>query len=268
MKQKALISLLLSIILFACFSEQSIGKNRKQKLTSSTSNSSGKLTITKKKKTGYLKFRDEPQYMIINVDIDWPVSNNGKSITALQKKIIYASFERNTNNIDAIIQEYCTNRSGGKVVSTIPKAVKQQKVPWYQDDLEVKCTQVAGLYASFQIDGNTFNGYHGLPTYRKHINYDINNNKIIELNDIIINTKDRQFEEFLLSRIKAIPNANLPDYKDRNGLKIAGFALRANSVVLNFDDDVEGYLEIEISKERLAKFLTEYGKSILQISNN
>ena len=250
---------------------ENVGANVKDKqLTTSTvpNNSTNKLTITKKKKTGYLKFRDEPQYMIINVDIDWPVSNNGKSITALQKKIIYASFERNTNNIDAIIQEYCTNRSGGKVVSTIPKAVKQQKVPWYQDDLEVKCTQVAGLYASFQIDGNTFNGYHGLPTYRKHINYDINNNKIIELNDIIINTKDRQFEEFLSSRIKAIPNANLPDYKDRNGLKIAGFALRANSVVLNFDDDVEGYLEIEISKERLAKFLTEYGKSILQISNN
>ena len=250
---------------------ENVGANVKDKqLTTSTvpNNSTNKLTITKKKKTGYLKFRDEPQYMIINVDIDWPVSNNGKSLTILQKKIIYQAFERNTSNIDDIIKKYCTERSGGKVVKTIPKTVKQQKVPWYEDDLEVKCTQVAGRFATFQIDANTFNGVHGLPTLRRYVNYDITNNKIIELKDIIVNIKNKDFQELLSSRIKATLNANLSDYKDGNGLKIVDFALRDGGIVFNFEDDVEGYIEIQLSKERLAKFLTEYGKSILRISNN
>ena len=250
---------------------ENVGANVKDKqLTTSNvpNNSTNKLTITKKKKTGYLKFRDEPQYMIINVDIDWPVSNNGKSLTILQKKIIYQAFERNTSNIDDIIKKYCTERSGGKVVKTIPKTVKQQKVPWYEDDLEVKCTQVAGRFATFQIDANTFNGVHGLPTLRRYVNYDITNNKIIELKDIIVNIKNKDFQELLSSRIKATLNANLSDYKDGNGLKIVDFALRDGGIVFNFEDDVEGYIEIQLSKERLAKFLTEYGKSILRISNN
>lgn len=275
MKQKALIILLLSIVLLACFSEQANGKTRKQNLTSSTSNSSGKLTITKKKKTSYLKFRDEPQYMIINVDIDWPVSNNGKSITELQKSIIDATFERNTTNIDAIIKEYCTKRSGGKVVTTIPKKVKQQKVPWYQNDLEVKCTQVVGQYATFQIDDNTFNGVHSLPTYRRYVNYDIKNNMIIALNDILdfnINTNDEhytklnnEFKELISSLIKQKKHDNLSNYIDYYNLKNVDFTFKNNKIAFTFDDEDEGYFEIDVPKEKLAKFMTDYGRYLLQV---
>ena len=241
----------------------------KEKVNSNNSSEKTELTITKKKKTSYLKFRDEPQYMIINVDIDWPVSNNGKSITELQKSIIDATFERNTTNIDAIIKEYCTKRSGGKVVTTIPKKVKQQKVPWYQNDLEVKCTQVAGQYATFQIDDNTFNGYHGLPTYRRYVNYDINNNKIILLNDIINNTRSRSFQELLISYLKVHKFfTNISNYKDGNLLRITGFALKEKVVVFNFEDETEGYLDIEVPKEKLAQFLTEYGRQLLQVTIN
>ena len=262
MKQKDLITLLLSIVILACFSELSAG-NRS---TQTNSNGNEKLTITKKKKTSYLKFRDEPQYMIINVDIDWPVSNNGRSIAELQKSIIYATFERNTTNIDAIIKEYCTKRSGGKVVTTIPKKVKQQKVPWYQNDLEVKCTQVAGRYATFQIDDNTFNGYHGLPTYRRYVNYDINNNKIILLNDIINNLRNRDFQELLISYLKAHQFfTDLSNYKDGNILRIADFTLKEKVVVFNFEDEMEGYLDIEIPNEKIAQFLTDYGRQLLQL---
>ena len=107
-----------------------------------------------------------------------------------------------------------------------------------------------------------------MPTLRRYVNYDITNNKIIELKDIIVNIKNKDFQELLSSRIKATLNANLSDYKDGNGLKIVDFALRDGGIVFNFEDDVEGYIEIQLSKERLAKFLTEYGKSILRISNN
>lgn len=240
----------------------------KQQTTSTVqNNSTNKLSINKKKKTGYLKFRNEPQYMIINVDIDWPVANNGKSITELQKSIIESTFERNTTNIDAIIKEYCTKRSDGKVVTTIPKKVKQHKVPWFQNDLEVKCTQVVGRYATFQIDDNTFNGYHGLPTYRRYVNYDIKNNKIILLTDIINDTRSRNFQELLTSYLKAHQFfTDLSNYKDGNVLRIAGFALREKVVVFNFEDEMEGYLDIEVPKEMLAQFLTEYGRQLLLVT--
>lgn len=266
MKQKFTITFLLLSLCLSCFSELLAGNRSTHTSASSTYNKDEKLTITKKKKTSYLKFRDEPQYMIINVDIDWPVSNNGRSIAELQKSIIYATFERNTTNIDAIIKEYCTKRSGGKVVTTIPKRVKQQKVPWYQNDLEVKCTQVAGRYATFQIDDNTFNGYHGLPTYRRYVNYDINNNKIILLNDIINNLRNRDFQELLISYLKAHQFfTDLSNYKDGNILRIAGFTLKEKVVIFNFEDEMEGYLDIEIPNEKIAQFLTDYGRQLLQL---
>ena len=248
-------------------SRQTKGKTTTQSRTSHITNNAEKLTITKKKRTGYLRFREEPRYMIINVNIDWPVACNGKSITALQKKIIDATFERNTTNIDAIINEYCTKRSGGKVVKTIPKAVKQQKAPWYQNDLDVKCTQVAGRYATFQIDENTFNGIHGLPTYRRYVNYDMANNRVIELSDIIVNMKNRDFQDLLMKLIKAKPYNNLSDYKDRNGLKIADFSLKEKTILFIFDDDIEGYFEINVAKESIAQFLTEYGKQLLNVES-
>lgn len=232
------------------------------------SNRDEKLTITKKKRTGYLKFRDEPQYMIINVDIDWPIGNE-KSIKTLQKRIIDVSFERNTSDIDGIIKKFCTERSGGRVITSIPKRVKQQKVPWYQDDLVVKCTQVPGRFASFQIELGTFNGYHGLPPYRRYVNYDIQNNTIIELKDIIFNPRDRNFQEVLTKYIKAHQlYTDISYYKDANGLRIADFALKDNSMVFNFDDEMEGYLEIDVPKEKLAKFMTDKGRHLLNVSNN
>lgn len=277
MKQKALISLLLSIILFACFSEQSIGKNRKQKLTSSTSNSSGKLTITKKKKTSYLKFRDEPQYMIINVDIDWPVSNNETSLRGLQRMLIDSIFGRDETNIDALIKAYCTERSGGKVVTTIPQKVKKQQVQWYQDDLEVKCIQVAGRYATFQIDENTFNGYHGLPTYRRYINYDIHNNRIIDLSDILdltvqngefnYETKlNEDFRKLMAAYLKDKTYHELSNYIDATSLKNVDFTFNDKAIIFNFEDNDEGYLEVEIPKEKLTKFMTEYGCFLLNMN--
>lgn len=276
MKQRIIFTLLLSIVLLACFSEQAIGKTRKQKQTSYTSNSSGKLTIIKKKKTGYLKFRDEPQYMIINVNIDWPVSNNGKSLKGLQRVLIDSIFGRDEANIDVLIKAYCTERSGGKVVTTIPRKVKKQQVQWYQADLDMKFTQVAGRYATFQIDENIFNGYHGLPTYRRYINYDIHNNRIIGLGDIIdvtvpsgeysYETKlNEEFRKLMTTYLKDKTYHELSNYIDANGFKIVDFTFNTKAIIFNFEEEDEGYLEIEIPKEKLTKFMTEYGCYLLNM---
>lgn len=276
MKQRTLITLLLSIVLLTCFSEQANGRTIKQKLTSSTSNSPGKLTITKKKKTSYLKFRDEPQYMIINVDIEWPVANNGKPLKGLQKVLIDSIFGRYETNIDALIKAYCTERPGGKVVTAIPQKVKKQQLQWYQDDLDVKCTQVAGRYAIFQIDENTFNVYHGLPTYRRYINYDIHNNRIIDLSDILditVQNGDYSFEKKLNDEFRKLMAKYLKDktynklsnYIDVYSLKTVDFTFNDKTIIFNFEEEDEGYLEIEIPKERLTKFMTEYGCYLLNM---
>lgn len=256
--------------------QQTNEKGTKQSSSYSTSNCADKLTITHKKRTGYLRFRDEPHYMIINVNIDWPVSNNGKSLAALQRVLIDSIFGRDESNVDALIKTYCTERSGGKIVKTLPPKVKKHKVSWYQDDLEVKCTQAPGRYATFQVDENTFNGLHGFPTYRRYINYDIHNNKIINLDDILNLTVqiskysdetklNEDFLKLMTTYLKGKTYHELNHYINAYNLEIVDFTFNDKAIIFNFEEMDEGYLEIEIPKEKLTKYMTEYGCYLLNM---
>ena len=42
-------------------------------------------------------------------------------------------------------------------------------------------------------------------------------------------------------------------------------ALREKVVVFNFEDEMEGYLDIEVPNEKIAQFLTDYGRQLLQL---
>ena len=141
------LTFLLSVIFSSCSAQEYRHDDDNKQITNdeeamlrSVINPNDTIQIVHKHKQVYQRFNDEPEYGLINVDIDWPVSYKGADLAQLQQQLIDVAFDRKSKNIDAMMNSFCAPRSSGRIVTTIPTKIKQDGYPLYKDELEIKCT--------------------------------------------------------------------------------------------------------------------------------
>lgn len=223
------------------------------------------IIIKHKHKQVYQRFNSPPEYGIFNVDIDWPVSYKNVNLSQLQQKLIELAFERNGSNIDAMIDAYCAPRPGGRIVTSIPDNVKKHEVPWYEDDLEIKCTQVAGRYVTFKINANTFN-YESYPTYRRYVTFDLANQKIVEEKDVFSKNEESEYyayKEVVFEYLYDALKGNLEEIS-HNG-EIACFYFTDRYTVFLFDENLNGFKEVEVPNDEISEYMTDNGRRLIGI---
>lgn len=231
------------------------------------------IVIEHKYKKVYQRFNSSPEFAIINVDIDWPTTHKNADLTQLQRKLISIAFERNSSNIDAMLDAYCAPRSGGRVVTTVPDNVKKRQVPVFEDNLEVKCSQVAGKYATYKIELNISNGYESFPTHRRYVTFDLSNNKVLEIKDVFNNSGDEYYDYYEYTEVVAEylyekKREDMNEFMKDDELNIAGFYFTHQNVGILFNHDVEGFYEIQVPKAVMGKYMTEQGRRLLGLSQN
>lgn len=204
------------------------------------------LSISHKTRTGYLRFNEEPQYMIVNVDIDWPVAINGTKPTKLQKDLIEKSFHRKGDNIDDMIDDYLNQRQGGTSVTSIPEEYIERESSYAKKDLKVKCNRINERCATFSISEYSFNGYSNDPTYRLHVNYDIIKDDFIGINDIFENIQNDRLQRVIYKFLKENVNDQSYYYIENQKLRITDFSFNKKNMIFQFDNEYDGFLEIEV----------------------
>ena len=227
------------------------------------------LTLAHKAKAEYFSFSDEPQYMIVTANIDWPVAINGTTPTKLQKDLIQKSFHRSGSNIDDFIDDYLSQRPGGLRVTSIPEEYKGWESGSAKKYLQVKCNQPNERCATFSISEYSFNGYSNDPTYRIHVNYDIIKDDFVGISDVFANIQNDQLQRIVYKFLKDnVDSQSLYYYVENQKLKIVDFSFNKENVIFQFDNEIDGFTEIEVPKGYLASYMTSYGKYLLQVDEN